>query len=211
MKNVLLLFFGLLFPFSILTQVQYSAGMGVMINAPKNELGEVSSAPFSYYATLGVHKINNLGKFGADFEWNTTNWSTTDLTGGREILIQGSFFQTSNLTVTPNLEFKFLKHFGFNAGFYLGIKLSEEAKESNFSRALLIDEESNITQRMNFGYRFGGKIHFSKMISLKFNFIKGFMNVARSGVREKNGNSWQSAILKNRIFQLGLEFNLSEY
>jgi len=182
--------------------------MGAMINAPINEIGDASIAPISNYATFGVYQTNDLGKLGADFEWNITNWSTNNLRGST---IAGSYIQTNNLKVTPNLEFKLQKYFGITMGLYIGIKLDEIPKENLFFGTALSETETNVIQLFNFGYSLGSKIYFSKRVELKFNFIKGFMNVANSGVKSNSGNFSQSAILKNRVFQLGMEFNLSEF
>ncbi len=207
MKNRLILLFTL-FTFSLFGQLQYAAELGPVLNFHKKG-DRTSVAPFSYYANFGVKRPYGIINFTADAEWSISNWKVDNL--AIDDFFSGYYVQTDYLKIIPGIELKLGKYFSASAGTYLGVKMNEVLKDdlfffSGFSAAEEI--KTNSTQLFDFGIRYGWKIHFSKKVALTMDFIRGSYNILKKSPSSFNGSQ---QILKNRNFQMGIEFNLSEY
>ncbi len=209
MKNRLILLFTL-FTFSLFGQLKYAAEVGPVLNFHKKG-NRTSFAPFSYFANFGVKRPYGIINFTADAEWSISNWELDNL--AIDDFFSGYYTQTDYLKIIPGIELKLGKYFSASAGTYLGVKMNEIQKDNFFSFggfSPMEEIKTNFTQLFDFGMRYGWKIHFSKKVALSIDFIRGSYNILKKSHSSFNGSP-QNAILKNRNFQMGVEFNLSEY
>jgi len=199
------------FVFCLKGQYKFTAGMGGMINNPQTDIGTVYNLSLTQFAYFGVKIPYKNVEFGLDANWNNTNWNI-DYFDPNGFFVDLSI-QTDHLKLSPNAELKIFKFFSLTMGGYTALRLNEVVN-SNFITAFAGSSNpvslSPITKRWDFGWSNGAKIHFSKKISIIYNSIRGLKNIARDEI-DIDGVTVQNSILKNRFFQLGVEFNLSEF
>jgi len=191
-------------------QFDFSAEMGPMINFQKGVSGN-SNAPFSRYVNLEIKNSKKTKGLTLDLEWNVTNLSLDQValsSFSNEVFIQANY-----LKINPNYEFKTFKFLSISIGGYTSFKLNEVAKvNSFFSSSQVIEIGDEVVRVLDFGFTYGGKIHFSKKVALTFNFTRGINHLIRNKIEIDltNGFIFDNGILENRNFQFGVAFNLSE-